>query len=168
MMQGHQRIQDIIAALTDSSHIDHEHRTKTLNTALKTLWNQRYLRRINWWNLMPPDDLASKINLEEEKKIQGEKMTTSATLTSKALKEAGEASRKRIAELNKEKRTEGSLKRKATDKIDIQTFRKKRRFEDDDEEEKDKELRSDFDVRTFCARLMLGNYYPGGGPFKIR
>lgn len=145
-MQGNQRIKDIIAALTDKNDIDHDMRAKQLNNTIKKLWNQQYLRTVNWWNLMPPDDLATKINLEEEKKLRGHQ-TTSAGMTARMVKEAGEAAKKRLGELKQDDRRQDSLKRKAVDKIDIKTLRerKRRRIEDDSEEEE--EVLFDFDVR---------------------
>jgi len=151
MMQGHQRIKDIIAALTDKNDIEHDTRSSQLNNTIKKLWNQQYLRTVHWWNLMPPDDLSSKINLEEEKKLRGEK-TTSASMTTKLVKEASEAAKRRINALKQDDRSQDSLKRKAMDKIDMKTLRdrKRRRIEEDSEGEQ--EVTFDFDV-VLCFDL---------------
>lgn len=155
MMQGHQRIKDIIAALTDKTDIDHDIRVKQLNTTLKKLWNEQYLRTISWWNLMPPDDLSSKINLEEEKRVRGE-MTTSASMTTKLVKEAGEAARRRLDALKQDDRNQTSLKRKAAEKIDMKTLRKRRRIEEDSADDEE-EVTFDFDVFLFGV-VSLANY----------
>jgi hypothetical protein len=144
MMQGRQRIKDIIATLTDTNDVDYQLRLKTLHNTLTLLLNEQYLCTVNWWNLMPPDDLLAKITLEEEKKVR--LGTTSASLASKAVKEAREATERRLAAL---KHDDKGLKRKASEMIDIQThrMRKKRKVEDDEEEEQ--EGRFEFDVISF-------------------
>jgi len=152
MMQGHQRIKDIIAALTDKTDIDYDIRAKQLNTTLKKLWNEQYLRTISWWNLMPPDDLSSKINLEEEKRVRGG-TTTSASMTTKLVKEAGEAAKRRLDALKQDDRNQTSLKRKAAEKIDMKTLRKRRRIEDDSADEED-EVTFDFDVFLFSVASL--------------
>lgn len=139
MMQGRQRIKDIISTLTDSSDIDHKSRTKTLNNTLTTLLNEKYLRVVQWWHLTPPDDLQTKIAQEEEKKLRGEKMT-SAGLSTKTIKEAASKTLTRINALKEgDKKMEG-LKRRADEKIDIAAHREAKRRRrgyalDDDEEE---------------------------------
>lgn len=139
MMQGRQRIKDIISTLTDSSDIDHKLRTKTLNKTLTTLLNEKYLRVVQWWHLTPPDDLQTKIAQEEEKKLRGEK-TTSAGLSTKTIKEAASKTLTRINALKEDDKTMEGLKRRADEKIDIGAHREAKRRRrghvvDDDEEE---------------------------------
>src|SRR5271169_1352718 len=112
-MQGHQKIKDIIAALTDRND---PKSLKTLQNTLDRLLKQQYLRAVNWWNLMPSHDLTAKITLEEEKKTRGEK-TTSASLAAKEIKSASVVAERRIKNLAiQDKRMEG-VKRKLSDKI---------------------------------------------------
>jgi len=146
-MQGHQKINDIIAALTDR---DDPKSLKTLQDTLDKLLKQQYLRAVNWWNLMPSHDLQAKLTLEEEKKTRGEK-TTSASLAAKDIKSASAVAEKRIKNLaTQDKKMEG-VKRKVSDKISPNDYRgsKRRRmvaaFSDDEEEDK-KEVKFDFDV----------------------
>lgn len=139
MMQGRQRIKDIISTLTDSSDIDDKLRTKTLNNTLTTLLNQKYLRVVQWWHLTPPDDLQTKISQEEEKKLRGEK-TTSAGLSTKTIKEAASKTLTRLNALKEDDKKMEGLKRRADEKIDIATHREAKRRRrgyvlDDEEEE---------------------------------
>ena len=143
MMQGRQRIKDIIAALTDPNDIDHHHRLKTLQMTLKNLLNEQYLRTVNWWHIMPADDLVAKITLEEEKKLRSG--STSASLTSKSIKEAKGAMEKRIIALKHDDKFLESLKRKASEKLDLETHRKSKRRRIEEDEESD-EFKFDFDV----------------------
>lgn len=146
MMQGRQKIKDIVAALTDTDEIDHQSRTETLNKTLKTLLDQQYLRTVNWWNLMPNDDLLNKITLEEEKRLRGD-LTTSASMSSKTIKAAASASQLRVKELKSDDKTMEGLKRKADEMIDAATHkqikRNKRAHDVDDSEE---EIKLDVDV----------------------
>lgn len=150
MMQGRQRIKDIVAALTDTEHIDHQLRTRTLNTTLVMLLNQQYLRTVNWWNVMPPEDLHNKINLEEEKKVRGED-TTSASLSAKSLKAAAAGTAERLKMLKGDDKVLEGVKRKASELIDVTMHRanKRRRLENSDDEEE--EVKLDYDVRPKCA-----------------
>jgi RNA polymerase III subunit RPC82 len=146
MMQGRQKIKDIVAALTDTEEIDHQSRTEMLHKTLKTLLDQQYLRTVNWWNLMPNDDLLNKITLEEEKRLRGGD-TTSASMSSKTMKEAAAESERRIKELKSDDKTMEGLKRKADEMIDVATHlrgkRLKRVHEMDEAEE---EIKLDVDV----------------------
>jgi len=163
MMQGRQRIKDIISTLTDASDIDHQLRTRTLNNTLRTLLNQKYLRVIQWWHLMPPDDLETKIVQEEEKKLRGEK-TTSAGLSTKTIKEAASNTLTRLNALKEgDKKMEG-LKRKANEKMDIESLRQNKRrrraymMEDDEEEQEEAILDvnvSPIQYPLTDARMML-------------
>src|SRR5579859_5113934 len=138
MMQGPQRVKDIIDGLTDKSDIDHPIRTKTLNKTLNTLLAQKYLRIVDWWTHMPPDDLANKLKAEEEKKLRGEQ-STSASLSAKAIKEATSNAEKRLAQLKEEDRSMVGLKRRASTKVDLETARrnKRRKLDDNSDEEED-------------------------------
>jgi hypothetical protein len=152
MMQGRQKIKDLIAALTD---VNDPASLKKLQKTLKTLLDQQFLRTVNWWNLMPPDELVNKIALEEEKKLRAG-ATTSASLTSKVKKEAEKATETRLKAMRHDDRTMDGLKRKASDMISIEDHRAKRRrlhliFEDEDEEEEGN-IRFDFDV---CLPLLI-------------
>jgi hypothetical protein len=149
MMQGRQRIKDIVAALTDTDDIDHQLRSRTLNTTLMTLLKEQYLRTVNWWNIMPAFDLHNKIALEEEKKLRGED-TTSASLSAKTLKEAAKGTADRLKTIKGDDRVLEGVKRKANELIDVQHLResKRRRIDNDVKEEKD-EL--DFDVCLWFA-----------------
>jgi RNA polymerase III subunit RPC82 len=138
-MQGRQKIKDIIAALTDSNDVDYQTRLKSLHKMLTTLLDQQYLRTVNWWNLMPPDDLAHKISLEEEKKLRGSG-TTSAGMASKTIKEAGKAAEKRLKSMKQDDKLMASLKRKPEEEVDIEAYRKSKRrrvLDDDDEEQQE-------------------------------
>lgn len=154
-MQGHQKIKDIIAALADH---DDPRSLQTLKDTLDKLLKQQYVRAVNWWNLMPSEDLVAKITLEEEKRTRGEK-TTSAGLASKAIKEASAAAVQRIKKLEVEdKRMEG-VKRKLESVVKPSESRKikKRKIEisiSDDDEEEQQEVRFDFDVSE-CVLVML-------------
>ena len=145
-MQGHQKIKDIIAALADR---DDPRSLQTLKDTLDKLLKQQFVRAVNWWNLMPSDDLVAKITLEEEKKTRGEK-TTSAGLAAQAIKKVNAAAVKRIKHLEVEdKRMEG-MKRKLDNAIkpsESGSF-KKRKMEivSDDEHDDLKEVRFEFDV----------------------
>ena len=149
-MQGRQRIKDIISTLTDASDIDHQLRTRTLNNTLTTLLNQKYLRVVQWWHLIPPDDLETKIVQEEEKKLRGQQ-TTSAGLSTKSIKEAASNSLSRLNALKEDDKKMEGLKRKANEKIDIEALRqtkRRRRGYVDDEEEGEEEVRLDVNVNT--------------------
>jgi len=147
-MQGHQKIKDIIAALTDRND---PKSLKTLQDTLDKLLKQQYLRAVNWWNLMPSHDLNAKITLEEEKKARGEK-TTSASLAAKDIKSASAVAEKRIKNLAAQDKKMEGVKRKLSDKISPNDHRgsKRRRtaaaFVSDNEEEDKKEVQFDFDV----------------------
>jgi hypothetical protein len=156
-MQGRQRIKDIIAALTDANDIDHDIRAKQLSDIIKKLWNNKYLRIVDWWSLMPPDDLATKINLEEEKRLRGDQ-TTSASLPAKVVKEANEAAKRRLTRLKQENRSQDTLKRKATDKIDIKTLRERKRRKIEESDDEEEEVAFDFDVFPPWS-LMIGKYH---------
>jgi hypothetical protein len=148
MMQGRQRIKDVISTLTDSSDIDHQLRTRTLNNTLTTLLNQKYLRVVQWWHLMPPDDLENKIMQEEEKKLRGEQ-TTSAGLSTKTIKEAASKSLSRLNALKEDDKKMEGLKRKANERIDIESFRqtkRRRRGYTVDDEAEEEEARLDVNV----------------------
>jgi hypothetical protein len=151
-MQGHQKIKDIITALTN--HTDPKG-LKTVQDTMDKLLKQQYLRAVNWWNLMPSHDLQAKITLEEEKKTRGEK-TTSASLAAKDIKSASAVAERRIKVLaTQDKKMEG-VKRKVSDKISPNDYRgsKRRRMVaafSDDEEEDEKEVKFDFDV---CEWLL--------------
>ena len=147
-MQGHQKIKDITTALTDQ---EDPRSLKTLRDALDKLLKQQYLRAVNWWNLMPPHDLVAKITLEEEKKTRGEK-TTSVSMAAKDIKSASAVAAKRIKNMETEDKKMEGVKRKASNIVTPELYRKnkKRRvalaFSDDDEEEEEKEVKFDFDV----------------------
>jgi hypothetical protein len=148
MMQGRQRIKDVISTLTDSSDIDHQLRTRTLNNTLTTLLNQKYLRVVQWWHLMPPDDLENKIMQEEEKKLRGEQ-TTSAGLSTKTIKEAASNSLSRLNALKEDDKKMEGLKRKANERIDVESFRqtkRRRRGYTVDDEAEEEETRLDVNV----------------------
>lgn len=138
LMQGRQKINDIIAALTDPNDVDYQTRLKSLHKTLTNLLDQQYLRTVNWWNLMPPDDLVHKITLEEEKKLRGSG-TTSAGMASKTIKEAGKATEKRLKSIKQDDKLMESLKRKRSEEVDIEAYlkNKRRRVLDDDEEEQE-------------------------------
>ena len=150
LMQGGQKIKNIITALTDPNDINYQSRLKALHKTLVTLSNQQYFRTVNWWNLMPPDELQAKITLEEEKKLRREGATSSAAMTAKSIKEAGKATEHRLKALRHDDKTMEGLKRKASDMIGIDDHRDKKRrlmrIEDDDEED---EVRFEFDVLSF-------------------
>jgi hypothetical protein len=151
-MQGQQKIKDIIAALTD---VNDPSSLKRLQKTLKTLLDQQFLRTVNWWNLMPQDELFSKITLEEEKKLRAG-ATTSASMTSKVKKEAGKATETRLKAMRHDDRTMEGLKRKASDMISIEGHRAKTQrlhliIEDEDEEEEES-VRFDYDV---CLPLLF-------------
>ena len=152
MMQGRQKIKDIIAALTD---INDKTSLKKLQKTLKTLLDQQYLRTVSWWNLIPPDELVSKITLEEEKKLRAG-ATTSASMTSKVIKEAGKATQTRLKAMRHDDKTMEGLKRKASDMISIQGhLDKKRRLHlivEDEDEEEEENVGFDFDV---CVPLLF-------------
>lgn len=152
MMQGRQKIKDLISAFTDPNDATS---LKKLQKTLKTLLDRQFLRPVNWWNLMPPDELVSKITLEEEKKLRSG-ATTSASMTSKVKKEAGKATETRLKAMRHDDRTMEGLKRKASDMISIQDHRAKRQrmhliVEDDDEEEEEN-IHFDFDV---CLPMLF-------------
>jgi len=151
LMQGGQKIKDITTALTDSNDIDYQSRLKTLQKTLITLVNQQYFRTVHWWNLIPQDELNHKLQLEEETKLRESGQTTSVSMTSKIIKEAGKATEHRLKAMMYEDRTLDGLKRKVSEMIDIDSHRNKRRrliVEDDDDEEEDV-VRFDFDVISF-------------------
>jgi hypothetical protein len=146
MMQGRQRIKDIVAALTDADDIDHQLRTEMLHKTLKTLLDQQYLKTVSWWNLMPNDDLLNKITLEEEKKLRGEN-TTSASMSSKTIKAAASESERRLKALKSNDKMMEGLKRKADEKIDVKThMSNKRRKRGHEVEEMEDITRLDIDV----------------------
>lgn len=157
-MQGRLRIRDIVTALTDPNDIDYEHRLKQLYSTLTTLLNQQYLRPVNWWNLMSPDDLANKVTIEEEKKLRGGG-TTSASMTSKMIKEAAAAGEARVKALKHDDKVMESLKRKTPDTINAATHRKNKKrkiwADDDDDDEEEREAKFEFDVSTLLILLTF-------------
>ena len=147
LMQGGQKIKDITAALTDPNDIDYQSRLKTLQKTLITLANQQYFRTVHWWNLIPQDELNHKLQLEEETKLRESGQTTSVSMASKIIKEAGKATEHRLKALKYDDRTLDGLKRKASEMIDIDSHRnKRRRLIVEDEEEDEDAVRFDFDV----------------------
>ena len=150
LMQGRLRIKDIVTALTDPNDVDYGLRLKQVHSTLTTLLNQQYLRTVNWWNLMPPDDLANKVTIEEEKKLRGGG-TTSVSMSSKQIKEAGKAGEARVRALKLDDKAMESLKRKAPEMVNATTHRKnkKRRLMGDSDEEEEKEEKFEFDVFAF-------------------
>ena len=154
MMQGHLRIKDIISSLTDEKDINYNTRAKQLNVTIKNLWNQQYLKTVNWWNLMSSDDLAAKLHLEEEKLLRGDQ-STSASMTAKQNKEATENAKKRLNELKQENRGTDSLKRKAHEKTDLKTFRDRKRRKIDNDSDEEEEITFDFDVSSSLSGINV-------------
>jgi hypothetical protein len=145
LMQGRQRIKDIVSTLTDTEDIDHNLRRKTLNNTLKNLLKHQYLRTVNWWNLMPADDLVAKITMEEEKKVRGGG-STSASMATKAIKEAGKATVSRLKALKRDDKAMETLKRKASEQISVESYRNSKRRRVEEGEDDEEELRLDLDV----------------------
>jgi hypothetical protein len=156
-MQGRQRIKDILASFTDATAADAQSRLKTVQKALNTLLSQQYLRTVSWWNVMPADEFANKILVEEEKKLRSERATTSASMTAKHQKEAAKKADERIIMIKKEERNLESLKRKMVDTGEPRSSKKRRRVvENDDEEEKEEEERVVFDYDVCIHRKHHG------------
>ena len=146
-MQGNQRINDIIAAFSDSTAADSQSRLKTVQKALHALLSQQYLRTVSWWNLMPPDEVLNKIALEEEKKLRNAGASTSVSMTAKRQKEAAKAADERIKNMKKDERNMESLKRKAVDKDEQRGLKKRRIMVDEDEDEE--KVKFEYDVRSY-------------------
>jgi hypothetical protein len=150
-MQGRQRIKDILASFTDTTAADSHSRLKTVQKALNTLLSQQYLRTVSWWNVIPADEFASKVLVEEEKKLRNERSTTSVSMTAKLQNEAAKKADTRISMMKKDERNMESLKRKVVDTGE--PSKKKRRLLVEDDDEKEERVVFDYDVHLIWSRL---------------
>lgn len=148
-MQGRQRIKDVLASFSDSTAADCRSRVKTVQSALNTLLSQQYLRTVSWWNVIPADEFANKVLVEEEKKLRSERSTTSVSMTAKHQKEAAKKADIRISMMKIDERNMESLKRKVVD--DVGPRKKRRVFIEDDDEDEERVV-FDYDVHLISSK----------------